>query len=335
MHFIFRSNIALDYVCLLDGMILFSSLTVLIVWLTEKHSTQNNKTGMDFYTRYTRCIYRWERTLLKIVGHDILGDEFKKNILSYFVYFLICFTISNQLYSFIYFDSKTKIFMLHCIFMAIQVCVNDDSQSINLYANISITNSILTLFFKYFSQFLAKVYTLLNAGDFQWTTSCIQKLYQIHVKTESKDRRDFFEFFSFVTEYSFKLLMTCYTLSYMVIMLYPAFIYFIVGKRELFIPLYIPGIDAETPIGYSFTLFYHFVLFSFSLAGWGGYDYLVGIIIISSPIFSKLITSDLNQMNVELSTDDRFERFNAICRFRNILLMQLEMKEYVEIIWLN
>lgn len=87
MNVIFRSNIALDYVCLLDGMILFSSLTVLIVWLTEKHSTQNKKTGMDFYTRYTRCIYRWERTLLKTVGHDILSDEFKKNILSYFIYF--------------------------------------------------------------------------------------------------------------------------------------------------------------------------------------------------------------------------------------------------------
>lgn len=179
---------------------------------------------------------------------------------------------------------------------------------------------------------MAKVYTLLNAEDFQWTTSCIQKLYQIHVKTESQDRREFFEFFSFVTEYSFKLLKTCYTLSYIVIMLYPVLMYFIMGQRELFIPLYIPGIDANTQIGYSFTLFYHFVLFSFSLAGWGGYGYLV--VIISSPIFSKLITSDLNQMNVELSAN-RFERFNAICRFRNILLMQLEMKEYVEIIWLN
>lgn len=183
---------------------------------------------------------------------------------------------------------------------------------------------------KYFSQFLAKVYTLLNAEDFQWTTSFIQKLYQIHIKSESQERRDFFEFFSFVTEYSFKLLMTIYTISYILLMLYPACMYFITGRREFFIPLYIIGIDAETPIGYSITLFFHFVLFSISLAVWGGYDYLVGIIIISSPIFSKLITMDLNQMNVELN-GNRFRKFNALCRFRNILLMQLEMKEYVEI----
>lgn len=34
-------------------------------------------------------------------------------------------------------------------------------------------------------------------------------------------------------------------------------------------------------------------------------------------------------MNIDLH-GNRFEKFDAICRFRNILLMQLEMKDYMD-----
>lgn len=166
------------------------------------------------------------------------------------------------------------------------------------------------------------MFALQNAEDFQWTASFIQNLYKIHIDTKSQDRREFFHNFSLITEYSFKVLVVFFAGCYVMLMLYPTYMFFVLGRMELVIPLYMPGIDAFTPSGYAITMFYQFILFSTSLCIFLGFEYLIGIISINSLIFSKLIITDLKQMNCDLH-GNRSGKFEAICRFRNILLMQL------------
>lgn len=76
---------------------------------------------MEAYNRFNRCIFEWERTLLKIVGHDFLGGKFERNIVTFTVYFLVIATIITMGYTFVCFDILAKIFTLLFFLILLQV----------------------------------------------------------------------------------------------------------------------------------------------------------------------------------------------------------------------
>lgn len=83
---------------------------------------------MEAYNRFNRVIFEWERMVLRLVGHDILGEEiladaiaFERNLITYFVYFMFCCTFIAIFYSFAAYDSLTKISNLIFCMIAAQV----------------------------------------------------------------------------------------------------------------------------------------------------------------------------------------------------------------------
>lgn len=77
---------------------------------------------MDAFTRFNRCIFEWERTLLKLVGHDLLaGTKFERNFITFAVYGLCCTFLVSIFYTFIFYDPLSKIFALLFLFLIAQV----------------------------------------------------------------------------------------------------------------------------------------------------------------------------------------------------------------------
>lgn len=87
------------------------------------HFSVNSKPKMEALFRFNRCIFEWERSLLKLVGHDFLGGTFKKNLMTFTVYFIIVVSLGAMGYSIMFYDSLTKIFNLAFSLIALQVKV--------------------------------------------------------------------------------------------------------------------------------------------------------------------------------------------------------------------
>lgn len=76
---------------------------------------------MNCYERFSRVVHLWGRSLLKLVGHDILADEFKKSALFYAAYSLVMSVIFFHIYTIIYYDGEERWLCLMSSCMAIQV----------------------------------------------------------------------------------------------------------------------------------------------------------------------------------------------------------------------
>lgn len=76
---------------------------------------------MDANARFTRCVYEWERKLLRLIGHDFLDGEFKPNIITVIVYVLIFVALTGIFNTIIYYDVPSKLFCLLCLILVIQV----------------------------------------------------------------------------------------------------------------------------------------------------------------------------------------------------------------------
>lgn len=77
---------------------------------------------MESYQRFYICFYKWERTLLKLVGHDILNKDFKVDLHAYILYgLMVAFAISN-VYTFIVWDWFTKMssIIYACVFIQVR-----------------------------------------------------------------------------------------------------------------------------------------------------------------------------------------------------------------------
>lgn len=99
----------------LDWINFFSVDKICICFCSKKSQKMNS------YTRYNRCVFEWERALLKLVGHDFLGEVFEKNLMTFVVYALVSFAIATMLYTIIFFDALARIFCLLFLLIAIQV----------------------------------------------------------------------------------------------------------------------------------------------------------------------------------------------------------------------
>ena len=178
-------------------------------------------------------------------------------------------------------------------------------------------------------QGMLKLYTFRYVDEYEWLINSVRDLFKLHNKSESRDRLEIFRKFSLFTEILFKFTIGLYIIGALVLFVFTFHVYLTTGEMIPIVPIFIPGIDATTSLGYTIHTIFHIVLIAFVVFGFASIDFLIAILITSSLIFSKLIAIDLKQINTDLSGKNA-KMINAIGRFRNVLLMHREMGEYMK-----
>lgn len=143
------------------------------------------------------------------------------------------------------------------------------------------------------------------------------------MKSQSTDRIVYFEKFAFYTEMLFKVMLTLYILSVFTFLPYPIFMYLFRKEVVTMLGLYMPGIDETTLVGYTFLTIYQFIALLFATLGVCAYDFFIAISTISSLIFSKIISLEMDQINIDLEKGESI--LIVLGRFRNVILMHQEM----------
>lgn len=170
---------------------------------------------------------------------------------------------------------------------------------------------------------MIKLYHIRYVDDLQWILRFVQNLYKVHVKTESAERIEYFGNFAMVTEYLFIVMSTLYLLSVFTFFPYPVYMYYIEHEVVTIIPIYLPFLDHADFMGYCILGAFHIILFIFATLGILACDFFMAIVIVSTLIFSKLISLELEQVNTDL--DQKCAELIVRGRLRNVLLMHQEM----------
>lgn len=76
---------------------------------------------MEAYNRFMKCVFKWERSLLKCVGHDILAPKFKQTPMTFLTYVTLLSVAITEIYTFLNYGMMEKMFSLHAFSMTIQV----------------------------------------------------------------------------------------------------------------------------------------------------------------------------------------------------------------------
>lgn len=141
------------------------------------------------------------------------------------VYVSIFSILSIEVYIFFYYNGIIKLFALLTTYMSSPV----GHVRFNVNSNVDFLDFIL---------------------DFRWCICLIQKFYQVHAKTKSRDRVDNFEKFAHLTENIFKSIMLSLVSTLMLFCAYIICMYFIHGEIIPILNLFFPGIDEKTLIAY-------------------------------------------------------------------------------------
>lgn len=169
------------------------------------------------------------------------------------------------------------------------------------------------------------MYNIQYVDNIQWVIYFIRDIYKEHITTESVERAEYFRKFALFTEYFFKFLVLMYFSLIFVVLTYPGFMYFTQHELVPIMPLYIPGIDENTIIGYIIITIYHLTMITLASVGIAATDFFLAIVIISSLIFAKLIWLEMQQIHTDL--DEKSSELSLKVHFRNILRMHKEMCE--------
>lgn len=76
---------------------------------------------MESYNRFNKCVFEWERLLLKLIGHDVLEGELRQTPMTFVTYGVIFTVIVMEFYTFIYYGTLEKIFCLSAFSLTVQV----------------------------------------------------------------------------------------------------------------------------------------------------------------------------------------------------------------------
>lgn len=168
------------------------------------------------------------------------------------------------------------------------------------------------------------MYHIRYEEDYLWSLNFIQQLYNIHAKTASPARAEYFRKFAMFTEFLFKFLTFVLLMAVIFFFIVPIYVYATENRLVPLIPLYLPGIDETTNTGYMLLLLLHSTQTVMCVIGFVAFEFLLEIIVINSLIFGKLIALDTEMISNELENG---MRHNAIYRLKNIFIMHQEMAE--------
>lgn len=77
---------------------------------------------MEAYNKYRKCFFVYERTLLRLIGHDYLSPDFKPGIVAYTIYALLVLFMCTNAYTIIFYESF--IILNGCMFMCMSLVVS-------------------------------------------------------------------------------------------------------------------------------------------------------------------------------------------------------------------
>lgn len=174
---------------------------------------------------------------------------------------------------------------------------------------------------------MVKLYNGQYAEDFLWAARFILDIYKANINNESRDHIEYFHRFSFVIEFIFKALVICGILTCFTFISYIFIMYVFENELVVFVPHYVPYFDETTPIGYAITTTYVLSLLFVFMLIYVAVEIFVVILIVSSHIFTKLISSEINQINVDLEQEKR-KMLLIVGRLINVFLMHQEMDGY-------
>lgn len=76
---------------------------------------------MDSYNRFTKCIFKWERFLFRLIGHDVLEAQFRQTPMTFVFNGTVIAVVIMEFYTFIYYGTFEKIFSLVAFALSVQV----------------------------------------------------------------------------------------------------------------------------------------------------------------------------------------------------------------------
>lgn len=186
---------------------------------------------MEAYNRFTKCIFEWERTLLKCIGHDFLAPKLKQTPMAFIIYGTLFVTFMLQAYTLVYYNALEKIYSAHTLSMLIQVGWKS--------YNCCLTNFYCDFSIEWFWTVSIKMYSTRYVDDLQWMTNLLQTLFKTHITTESRVRMDYFRKFSLFTEYLFKGFSFLFISSMCLFFVNPMYMYCVENEVVAIMPLFI------------------------------------------------------------------------------------------------
>lgn len=173
-------------------------------------------------------------------------------------------------------------------------------------------------------QGFGKIYQVLLHDDYFWMLNTVQKLYDAHIKTKCPVRSKYFQQFGLITEYMFIFWLVAYSMSIPLVFSLVIYVYAVDDKLIPLLPFYLPFIDENTFIGYISLFMLHITSIFTALMGFVTIEFLLTVMVVSSLIFSILISLDIRKTDDELQLTDSTAKF----RLWNIILMHQELSEY-------
>lgn len=171
-----------------------------------------------------------------------------------------------------------------------------------------------------------KLYDInIHVHELQYSIQFLQHLYKEHITTKSSARKEYFKRFSVFIEILFKSLVVLYFSSIFLFDLYPLYVYFTQNELIPTMPLFIPGLDEKTVIGFICLICVQLNASTLAVIGFIACDYFYAVIISSTLIFAQLISYNLEQINIDLQEKDA--KFIVSSRFRNVLQMHQDLFE--------
>lgn len=153
----------------------------------------------------------------------------------------------------------------------------------------------------------------------------IERMFESHIKTNSKSRQMLFKRFALYTDLIVKCGLVMYLGAFIMFLPYPMYMLRFENQKELIIPLYIPGIDHSTSSGYFLLMVMQVSIMFLGAVGLCCCDVFYALILSNVPLMARLIEDEVHQLNemLEKSKDSWTHKFLTI------LMMHQKMTAYV------
>lgn len=109
--------------------------------------------------------------------------------------------------------------------------------------------------------------------DIKFLAHFLQDLYKVHITTKSPERKEYFRKFALFYEILFMVLTILYISAVFIFIPFPIYEYYTHNKLVGIIPLYFPGIDEQTMVGYMILILFQALIMAFGVAGFLSCDY--------------------------------------------------------------
>lgn len=276
---------------------------------------------MESYERFYNASFIWNRKMMAFLGHDIYDKDFKPNIRMFIVYAISAIFVCFIIYTVCFYDNFVRFFNILYISLAVQVKSVLKYFQQKFYPLFRSTNFIHHFIYW---QGGFKIYNSRYSLDFMRMITHIEQLFKLHIKTKSKTRQLLFQRFSFYSDLIVKCGCVMYLGSTSLCLPFVIYVYVFMNERVPLILIYVPGLDETTLSGYCILICIQFLAALMASTGLCCCDSFYALILSNTPIMSRLIEDEVNQLNKTLDetpNDVRTWKY----QFQNIVIMHQEL----------